>query len=107
MKAHKNTINKKNRNVVELSQREVTLHGWLKAVDKLLVCESSSVPVTVSFSNVKYLCSAVLSSLMAARVQLRDHGLELVLNINTKELAELLEMIHLDDIFQVQYSEAV
>ena len=105
MKAHKNMIKKINR-MVELSQREVTLQGWIEAAKKLSVCESSSVPVTVSFSNVKYLCSAVLSSLMAARVQLRDHGLELVLNIDTKELAELLKMIHFDSIFNIQFSKA-
>jgi len=105
MKAHKNTTSQINE-IVELSQREVTLQGWIGAAKKLSVCESSSVPVTVSFGNVKYLCSAVLSSLMAARVQLRDNGLELILNINTKELAELLKMIHFNDIFQVQYSKA-
>ena len=105
MKAHKNT-NHRESNMVELSQREVTLQGWLEASSKLAVCESSSVPVTVSFRNVKYLCSSVLSSLMAARVQLRDHGLELVITIDTKELEELLKMVHFDDIFQVQYSKA-
>lgn len=106
MKAHKTEINGKNNKVVELSQREVTLQGWMKAAAKLSVCESSQVSVTVSFNNVKYLCSAVLSSLMEARVQLRDHGLDLVLNIDSLELAELLEMVQFDSIFQVQYSKA-
>jgi anti-anti-sigma regulatory factor len=106
MKAQSKSVGRKNNAVVELSQREVTLQGWIKAATKLSVCESSQVSLVISFKNVKYLCSAVLSSLMEARVQLRNNGLNLVLQIDTLELAELLDLIHFDSIFEVQYSKA-
>ncbi len=90
-------------NVVEFTQREVTLQGWLIVVSKLSICESSTVSVVISFTNVRFLCSVVLSSLMAARVDLRNQGLKMVLQVQTKELAEIIKLIHFDTIFDVQY----
>jgi len=90
--------------VIELSQKEVTLVGWVRAAARISVDEFSSSPVIISFHNVKFLCSEVLTSLVEARTKLKDFGSDLVIRINTKELSDLFKLVRFEQMFQIEFS---
>ena len=92
--------------VVEFSQGDVTLSGWLKSASKLAFDKECTGRFIISFSNVRFLCSQVLSSLVEIRGVCRDFGAELVVLVNTKELEDLLTLVGFDRIMNIEISSS-